>query len=894
MDRRSWLWRRKSTDKSPAETETSASSASERLTDEQLLLTLNSDAVSYRDLAPSDVSAILYKLNVLPAENRIITRNTAFVVDLQTANQSFLAKHSNNADHISLFMIMLTWSSKSTIAVHSDDTTKSSPKSTQSPEVTSKGLEDDNNVKVKVLSERLSSVVLDIRAKDDLVKQHSKVAEEAVLGWEKAEKEIATLKTQLKAATANNSALEDRIVHLDGALKECVRQLRRAKEEQDQTVQDALAQQARQWESHKTDLELRIVELTARLEAKSERSVATDGDTGSRLAALEKENSALKVQLLSKTEELELRTIEKELNRRAAETASKQQLEGIKKVAKLQAECRRLQAAARRPSVNAELRRSPSSACAESVTDCQSVSDCSDSWTSALITELDQFKNDKSGVSTRTASLAAADIGVMDDFLEMERLASADDSSKGDAVEDPSGQLAKLEEKVKKLAAEKAEREKALHEAQRELRTSRHRVMVAEEKSAELQRQLNLASGEKHAMKGEKETVEAKRRELEGKLELARAEIAGLLDKGRILEERLESEKALTLELAAKYQDMEALGAEKRELSAQLEASRSEAKKLSEKITMLERKLEVEKALSIRLATKCHGIDALEAKKKGVELELESAREEIASLQKKASSLELQVEEEKASSAELSMRCEEMVALGKHRDELRSQLEFANSQTVERNEKVKMLEDLIEKQRPLALELESQLRSRHAEISSLKEDVSLLEKKLESQKNLSSAYISALGASETEKKELASRFELKEREAEELLCKMSLLEQQKQKEREQFSEFVAKYQKVEELLPSRALGHQLVKPVAIKNLQTRKEKELAKAAGKLADCQKTITSLSSQLKSLSDFDEYLPGTETGGTASDDAWDDSDLKLLHPASYPTQIGCLAVT
>jgi len=43
-------------------------------------------------------------------------------------------------------------------------------------------LEDDNNVKVKVLSERLSSVVLDIRAKDDLVKQHSKVAEEAVLG----------------------------------------------------------------------------------------------------------------------------------------------------------------------------------------------------------------------------------------------------------------------------------------------------------------------------------------------------------------------------------------------------------------------------------------------------------------------------------------------------------------------------------------------------------------------------------------------------------------------------------------------------------------------------------------------------------------------------------------
>ncbi|CAL5083139.1 unnamed protein product [Urochloa decumbens] len=812
MDRRSWLWRRKSTDKSPAETETSASSASDRLTDEQ-------------------------------------------------------------------------------------DTAKSSPKSTESPEISSKELEDDSNVKVKVLSERLSSVVQDIRAKDDLVKQHSKVAEEAVLGWEKAEKEIASLKTQLNAATAKNSALEDRLVHLDGALKECVRQLRRAKEEQDQTVQDALAQQARQWESHKTDLELRVVELTARLEAKSERSVAADGggDAGSMLAALEKENSALRAQLLAKNEELEVRTIEKELNRRAAETASKQQLEGIKKVAKLQAECRRLQAAVRRPAMNAELRRSPSSACAESVTDCQS-SDCSDSWASALITELDQFKNDKSSaITTRAASFATADIGAMDDFLVMERLAAGDDLSKGDAaVEDASGQVAKLEEKARRLAAEKAEREKALHEAQRELRTCRHRVVVAEEKSAELQRQLNLANGEKHAMGTEVEAAEAKRSELEGKLELASGEIAELLEKGRILEERLESEKALTLELAAKYQDMEALGEEKRELSAQLEASRSETKKFGDKVNMLERKLEVEKALSIRLATKCHGVDALEAKKKGVELELESAREEIAKLHKKVSSLELEVQKEKASSTELAMRCEELEALGKHRDELGTQLEFANSEIVKLNEKVKMLEDAMEKQRPVTVGLESQLQSRQAEIQSLKENVSLLEKKLDSQKNLSSAYISALGASETEKKELATRFELKEKEAEKLLGKMSLLEEQIFRETARSSEFEAKCLKMEEQVPSRSLGHQPMKSTAIKDLLIRKENELAKAAGKLADCQKTIASLSSQLKSLADFDEFHPGTESSGAASADSWDDGDLKLLHPAGYPSRFGCLAVT
>ncbi|KAK3127114.1 hypothetical protein QOZ80_7AG0568500 [Eleusine coracana subsp. coracana] len=807
MDRRSWLWRRKSTDKSSAETETSASSASERFTDEQ-------------------------------------------------------------------------------------DTARSSPKSTQSPEILSKELEDDSDVKVKVLSERLSSAVQDIRAKDDLVKQHSKVAEEAVLGWEKAEKEIASLKMQLSAAASKNTALEDRLIHLDGALKECVRQLRRAKEEQDQTVQDALAKQARQWESEKTELELHVVELTARLEAKSERSVASDGDSGGsrQAAALEKENSALKAQLRAKTEELELRTIEKELNRRAAETASKQQLESIRKVAKLEAECRRLQAAARRPSFNAELQRTPSSVCTESVTDCQS--DCSDSCVLALITELDQCKNDKGNASTRSSSLATMDIGVMDDFLEMEKLASANSAPSKAEAEDPSAQLVKLEEKAKKLAAEKADREKALHEAQRETRSFRHRAMVAEEKSAELQRQLNLANGEKHALLAETEAAEAKRRELAGKLELARAEIASLLDKERILEERVESEKTLTLELAAKYQDMEALGAEKKELSAQLETSRSEAKKLSDKIAMLERKLEVEKALSIRLATKCHGIDALEVKKKGVEIELESARGEIASLQKKLSSLELKVQEEMASSTELATRCQNLEARCKQAEELKSQMESARSKVVELNEKVKMLEDTIEKNMPLTKELESQLEAKRAEIGSLKENVSLLEKKLERQKNLSAAYMSALGASEEEKNKLTSQFQLKQKEVEELHQKMSLLEENNKKEKEQLLEFAAKCHKMEEQLSSTSLGHQSVKPVAIKDLKVRKEKELAKAAGKLADCQKTIASLSTKLKSLADFDEFLTATEDEGT-SVDVWDD-DLKMLHQANYPAHIGCLAVT
>jgi hypothetical protein len=105
----------------------------------------------------------------------------------------------------------------------------------------------------------------------------------------------------------------------------------------------------------------------------------------------------------------------------------------------------------------------------------------------------------------------------------------------------------------------------------------------------------------------------------------------------------------------------------------------------------------------------------------------------------------------------------------------------------------------------------------------LKEDISLLQKKLESQKNLSSAYISALGASETEKKELATRFELGEKEAEELRGKTSLLEEQIHEERARSSEFAVKCRKMEEQFSRRSLlGHQPVKSSAIKDIQIRK------------------------------------------------------------------------
>ncbi|KAE8683554.1 hypothetical protein F3Y22_tig00111200pilonHSYRG00074 [Hibiscus syriacus] len=111
---------------------------------------------------------------------------------------------------------------------------------------------------IKSLTEKLSAALVNVSAKEDLVKQHSQVAEEAIAGWEKAENEVVVLKQKLEDAVQQNSALED--------------------------------------------------------------------------PAMEKENSALKLELSSYLEEMEFRTIERDLSIQAAETASKQQVESVKKV----------------------------------------------------------------------------------------------------------------------------------------------------------------------------------------------------------------------------------------------------------------------------------------------------------------------------------------------------------------------------------------------------------------------------------------------------------------------------------------------------------------------------------------------------------------------------------
>lgn len=423
-----------------------------------------------------------------------------------------------------------------------------------------------------------------------------------MLGWEKSENELLALKQQLEAANKKNSALEDRVGHLDGALKECVRQLRQYREDQDNKITEVVAKKTHEWESIKSELDRQLSELQAQLQAaKAEAAASIDSDLRPKLEAVEKENSALKLDLLSRAEEIEIRIMERDLSTQAAETASKQHLESIKKVAKLEAECRRLKATARRAfPANDRKSFTVSSVCVESFTDSQSdigerllavetdmrkmsrlepsycESSRSDSWASSLITELDQHKNEKA--LGRSLTVSSVEINLMDDFLEMERLAALPDTKSGsrslekgpaldqaNAAESPMkaeleamiNRTAELEEKLENLEAEKVELQIVLTECQKQLETSRSQLKEAEVRLVELQTQLELVNELKLAADQEVKFTQTKWEMAESQLRVVEAEVKTLLLKVGSLEEEVEKEHASSAENVVKYQKLE-------------------------------------------------------------------------------------------------------------------------------------------------------------------------------------------------------------------------------------------------------------------------------------------------------------------------------------------------
>ncbi|KAG8389891.1 hypothetical protein BUALT_Bualt01G0026100 [Buddleja alternifolia] len=225
-----------------------------------------------------------------------------------------------------------------------------------------KTLEDE----VKELNEKLSEAHSEMTDKENLVKQHAKVAEEAVSGWEKAEAEAAALKNHLESVTLLKLTAEDRASHFDGALKECMRQIRNLKEEHDQKLHEVVLNKTKLFDKMKLELESKISNLDQELMMSAAENTALSRSLQERsnmliklseeksqadaeiehlrsnIESCEKEVNSLKYEVHIARKEMEIRNEEKNMSVRSAEVANKQHLEGVKKITKLEAECQRL------------------------------------------------------------------------------------------------------------------------------------------------------------------------------------------------------------------------------------------------------------------------------------------------------------------------------------------------------------------------------------------------------------------------------------------------------------------------------------------------------------------------------------------------------------------------
>lgn len=180
------------------------------------------------------------------------------------------------------------------------------------------------------------------------------------------------MKTHLETVTLTKLTVEDRAAHLDGALKECMRQIRSLKEENEQKLRDVIATKTNQMDKLKAEFESRIGEfeqellrsaaendaLSRSLQERSNMLVRISEEKSNaeseiehlknNIESCEREINTLKYETHVITKELEIRNEEKNMSMRSAEAANKQHLEGVKKIAKLEAECQRLRTLVRK------------------------------------------------------------------------------------------------------------------------------------------------------------------------------------------------------------------------------------------------------------------------------------------------------------------------------------------------------------------------------------------------------------------------------------------------------------------------------------------------------------------------------------------------------------------
>ncbi|CAF2049662.1 BnaA09g42020D [Brassica napus] len=330
------------------------------------------------------------------------------------------------------------------------------------------------------LENRLTSLNEKLTSVEAESNKHKSETEEAIIGWEKAKAESASLKKKLEEALTEKHKSDERSSHAEAGLKECMQQLRFLRDEQEQRMHDALTKASHEYERRLKVVKTEIADTCKKLaEAEGEnthlskallaknktveelnrdrdRIVSDFNALVSSLESKEKENVTLRYEVRVVEKELELRNEEREFSRRTAEASHKLHLENVKKVAKLEQECQRLRVLVRKRlpgpadlskmrheveinmysrtatrlleleesskgTTNIEPSRSSNVSHEVSLASFPEFDNDSDSWASALLSEMENFKNKKQMGSTTPK---ASEMKLMDDFAEMEKLAS--------------------------------------------------------------------------------------------------------------------------------------------------------------------------------------------------------------------------------------------------------------------------------------------------------------------------------------------------------------------------------------------------------------------------------------------------------------------------------------
>ena len=216
------------------------------------------------------------------------------------------------------------------------------------------------------------------------------------------------------------------------------------------------------------------------------------------------------------------------------------------------------------------------------------------------------------------------------------------------------------------------------------------------------------------------------------------------------------------------------------------------------------------------------------------------------------------------------------------KESLEAQLLVANSETAKLHVTVNALESDAAKEREYSSEVKiqleavegirkvlgSELESAHQETMKLQEKVLSLEVRLKEQSVLLVEFTAKAEDAMSARKAMGSQLEEANQELAKLTNKVSLLQGKIEQEKLLSEEYEAKCRRLEAQL-SRDSREAKLWRLANTNgdLKFKQEEEVASAAGKLAECQRTIANLGLQLKSLTNLDSVM--TEPGKLESKD-------------------------